>query len=140
MRTTEQAVRDILQKDYDCGNAAPLTPYIESVIPTIDRLIACATKKGKAYTPSELELLERWLGAHAYGMSDKSYTQRSNLRASGSFEGQTGMGLEGTRYGQFALDMLDPFGCLEQLNTKARTQVFWGGKRRSEKTDFEDRQ
>jgi hypothetical protein len=58
-----------------------------------------------------LELIERWVAAHAYKCSDKDFTSRTTAGASGTFAGQVGMGLEATLYGQMAL-RLDNHGYL----------------------------
>ncbi len=137
-RTTPLAVKDILGKDYDCTTSPSLQPYIDSASLVTDDIAACATAKGQPYSSNRLRILETWLAAHAYAMADKPFKQRSTLRASGTYESEIGMYLEGTRYGQHA-KTLDPLGCLEGLGKKKTVGAWWAGRRPSEQTDVDDR-
>lgn len=145
-RTSSSAVQGILRVgsqggDYDDENSPSLDPYIASATVIVDRVATCATAKGKTLTSTELELIERWLAAHFYCMSDVTYQSRSTAGASASFTGQTGMYLEGTRYGQMAVS-LDYSGCLLAIATGAQRKTagfVWGGQRPSEQTNYSER-
>jgi hypothetical protein len=137
-RTTPAAVEEVLIDDYDSINTPSLEGFIETASAIVDRVVECATRKGTTLSTAEKELIERWLSAHLYGMSDQPYKARSTLRASGQFQGETGMYLEATKYGQMAV-VLDPSGCLNNLGKKNKVRAFWIGKRPSEQTDYEDR-
>lgn len=143
-RTTETAVKGVLRLgseggDYDDANNPDLSPYIDSASLIVDRLVTRASNKGFTLTTNEKEMIERWLAAHSYVMSDQTYASRSTSRASASFHGQTGMGLDASKYGQYA-KALDPSGCLATLFYGKRAGGFWLGKTDSEKLDYEQRQ
>lgn len=137
-RTTESAVIAILGMDYDCVNQPSLTGYIDTASALVDDVVECATRKDLTISSTKLELLERWVAAHAYAMSDQPYKARSTLRASGQFQGETGMYLEATKYGQMAAT-LDTTGCLNALGKRMRVSAFWLGKRPSDQVDIDDR-
>lgn len=113
--------------DYDTDAAPDLTPYIETASAIVDLLVECAARKYRTVTDVQLELIERWLSAWAYAMSDKPYAEKSNLRGSGTFHGQTGMYFEANLYGQTALT-LDNTGCLRNIASASTAYAFWGGK------------
>lgn len=125
-------------KDYDTRRSPSLTPFIDTANALVTRVATCAATKGITLSAAELELLERWLSAHFYCMSDQTYSSRSTGGASGSFHGQTGMALDATKYGQTA-QMLDSSGCLVSLSKRQTAGAFWAGKRPSEQTAYEDR-
>lgn len=128
-RTTNEKVIAVLSGggDYDTLAMPDITPYVETASAVIDMVVECAARKFRTVTDVVLELMERWLGAHFYAVSDKPYSQRQTLRASGTFHGQTGMHLEATLYGQTAL-VLDTTGCLNNISNNSRAYAFWGGK------------
>lgn len=145
VRTTSTLVRGVLgdssthpkgQGDYD--GTTDLDPFIVAASIMIDRVEACATAKEYTLSSTELEIIERWLAAHMYQMSDQGYTSKSTGGASASFMGQTGMYLEGTKYGQMAL-MLDTSGCLHAISKRQVATGFWLGTPPSSQTDYEDR-
>lgn len=137
-RTNPGAVQEILFKDYDSVNEPPLQGYIATASAVVDRVVTCATAKAVTLSAVELELIERWLSAHFYCMSDAPYASHSHLGRSASFQGQTGMYLEATKYGQTAA-ALDPSGCLVAISKNQRASFSWLGKRPSEQTDYADR-
>lgn len=126
--TTPALVEGVLLADYDFNQNPDLTPFIATADAMIPTLIACAARKCIALDPALLVTLETWLAGHAYVMSDQNYSERRTLRASGKFQGQTGKGLEGSKYGQMAM-MMDPSGCLRNASTNSRARLHWGGKR-----------
>lgn len=136
-RTNQNAVIAVLQADYDSANAPSLTPYIQTANVIVSRVNAYAVRKEITISSEELELIERWLAAHYYQQSDRGYSSRSTADASGAFQGQTGMRLESTMYGQTALT-LDPSGCLADLG-KRQPKAIWLGKTPSEQIDYVDR-
>ena len=139
-RTTSTLVRAILDTggDYDTQELPSLTPFIDTASAIVDRVEACAIAKGLTLSSTELELIERWLSAHCYGQSDQPYSSRSTAGASGSFQGQTAMRFEGTKYGQMALS-LDYSGCLDAIGKRQFASAFWLGKRPSAQTDYVQR-
>lgn len=133
-RTDADAVKGILLTDYDTKKAPSLVPFIETANVMTTRVAALAVAAEDPMSATELELLERWLAAHCYCMSDQPYSSRSTGGASGSFQGQTGKGLEATKYGQMALE-LDPGSYL----TATVVGMTWMGKAESERLDYDER-
>lgn len=139
MRTTVADVKAVLLEDYDSATEPSLTPFLETASTIVDAVYECATNLGFTLSTTQLELIERWLAAHCYAMSDQTYASKNNLRGSGSFHGQTGMRLEATKYGQMAT-VLDVSGCLSTMGQAPNTvRVGWGGKRKSLRTDYTHR-
>lgn len=138
MATTVAAVKQTLGADYDCISNPSLNTYIDTAAAIVGRVVECAAKKDVTITSSERELIQRWLAAHFYVMSDQNYKGRSTLRASGQFQGDTGMYLEASKYGQTAV-LVDPSGCLNNIGKQSRAYIFWGGKRPSQQVDIESR-
>lgn len=137
-RTTSSAVQLILLKDYDGEDLPSLSPYIEAATAIVDRVESCASEKEIPLSATELELIERWLSAHFYQMSDQAYTSKSTGGASGSFKGQFGAGFEITTYGQMAL-RLDYSGCLSAIDKRQTAGAFWLGKEPSNQTPYYQR-
>lgn len=139
-RTNSASVIGILisGKQYDAKTAPSLTPFIDTAASIVDDVVACAAKKEIVLTSTKLELIERWLAAHAYAHADQLYSSSSAGGASGSFQGQTGMHLESTQYGQMAMN-LDSSGCLRAINKGARAGVTWLGKPPSSQIPYVDR-
>lgn len=139
-RTTVADVKAVLLpgKDYDTEDAPSLQPFIDTATVIVDRVATCATDRDKTLTSGELELIERWLAAHLYAMSDQTYASKSTAGASASFHGQTGMHLEATKYGQTAVT-LDYSGCLTAIGKRQTARGAWLGKRKSEQTDYSSR-
>lgn len=140
-RTTAAAVKLVLAAggDYDTENLPDLTPYIDAASMIVSRIDSCAVEKEIEYSDSDLETIERWIAAHAYAMSDQTYASKSTGGQSASFQGQTGMYLEATKYGQMALS-LDYSGCLGLLGKPViKASAVWLGKTVPERIDWEDR-
>jgi hypothetical protein len=133
-RTTEEQVREIIDTDVSL-----------SIAPFIDQASALTDKVSAADTTGELGtdlllMIEKNLAAHFYAFRDPQYTSKSTGGASGSFQGQTGLGLNATYWGQTAM-LLDVTGYLTELNmaTRPKASLTWLGKPPSEQTDYEDR-
>jgi len=143
MRTNANAVKALLLpgRDYDSEQAPSLNPFIETASAMVDDVVSCMAAKGAtAYPAKRLELIERWLAAHYFKVSDKGYSSRSTEGASGNFDGQTAMYLESSLYGQTAL-RLDPSGCLDAAGGKELKIAGggWLGRSPSEQMPYEDR-
>jgi len=115
MRTTEAAVKLVLGGNYDSAAAPSLVPFIDVATDVVDAVSAYATAEGSALSGTRLELIERWLTAHYYQISDPGYSSRSTGGTSGTFHGQTGKGYDATMYGQQA-KLLDTSGYLAGLD------------------------
>lgn len=143
-RTDADAVKGVLRLgteggDYDNVNNPSLTPYIDAASSVVDDVIDCATEKNVTLSTAKRELIERWLAAHMYAMSDQTYAKKKTGDAYSEFHGKTGLYLEATKYGQTAL-ILDPSGCLREIGMGGKQATFcWLGLPPSEQTDYEDR-
>ena len=141
-RTNAAAVKTLMApgRDYDTRRNPDLSPFIDTASLMVDRVAECAEEEGDSLSDAALELIERWLSAHFYQQSDQGYSSKSTGGASGSFHGQTGMRLEGTKYGQTALD-LDHSGCLQAITGESRAEASldWLGKPPSEQIPLRDR-
>lgn len=138
IRTTPGKVEEILLGDYD-GTSA-LTAQILGASKIVDRMVTCAAEDDVSFDAEELELIERYVAAYRYTLSDPLYTSRSTSKASGSFQGeQDAAGKPINRYLKAALD-LDPSGCLRELLMPGpRAGGYWLGKAPSEQTDYDQR-
>jgi ATP phosphoribosyltransferase len=137
-RTSSILVQGVLAAGGDYNGSTDLTPYIDAASIIVSRIATCATNRGISLSTEELEIIERWLAAHAYAMSDQPYLEKETERARGKFQGQTKMHFEATKYGQMAMD-LDYSGCLSVLNSRKFVRVDWLGKRGSEQLDVTQR-
>lgn len=141
MRTSINAVKAVFRStvegtDYD--GTTDLTPFIETASSIVDDVATCATLKGRPLTDTKLELIERWLSAWAYCMSDRPYSSRSTGGASGSFQGQTAMHFDANYYGQMAIS-LDSSGCLYSMGKGMEVGITHLGKVPSERIPYEHR-
>lgn len=140
-RTSEKMVKDVLMSDYgpkSDGTNPTLSPFIATAAVMVTRVATCAAAKDMTLTSEELRLIETWLAAHFYVMSDQVAASRSEAGASASHQGQTGMYLEASKYGQTALTM-DYSGCLAALSKHRRATAAWLGLPPSEQTPIEQR-
>jgi hypothetical protein len=129
-RTTTAAVIELMAPgdDYDLDGNPTVQPYIDTASPIVDQVVLQAKANGRfTISPALAEIIERWLAAHFYCMSDQTYASKSTSKASASFKGQTGMGLEMTNYGQGAL-RADISGELNKLDKRHFAGVKWLGK------------
>lgn len=135
-RTTVNAVQKILLKDWN--GADLLDPFIEAATAVVDRVDVCAAARSRTLTSTELELVERWLAAHFYAMSNQQLSSKSTKGAGGSFRASGGLNLDGTTYGQTART-LDYSGCLDAIAKRKVAAAVWLGRPPSEQTDYVDR-
>lgn len=139
-RTTFGQVQGLLLGDYDHESTPSLNPFIETASALVDDVAICARARGKPLNSTRLEIIERWLAAHFYVMNDQAYSQKQTERASGRFQGQTGMYLEASKYGQTAVN-LDSSGCLYSIasGTRRVAGLIWLGKVPSDQIDYRQR-
>lgn len=145
IRTSELAVKGILQRDYDSRRKPAILPYIESASAMVDDVVACMVAAEITAHPAErLELIERWLAAHFYKMSDQQFASSAADGASASYRPQGGLGLDGSTYGQHA-KRLDSSGCLASVDADPaaggdpEVGGFWAGTKKSDQLSYEDR-
>ena len=135
-RTTAEAVKAILLDNYD--GSANLNEFIDSANVLTTEVSTCASTRGTTMSAALLTKIETFLAAHFYGHGDQFYSDKKTEKASATFQGQTGMGLKSTQYGQSAITM-DISGCLAAFNEGSRATITWGGKPPSEQIDVRDR-
>lgn len=125
-RTTTEAVQGLLGSDYDTKRSPDLYPRIETATTLVDDIVAKGAELGITLTDDRLEVIERWLAAHLYCVTDRPYRSRSAGGASGSFDGNTDRDLDATLYGQTA-KVLDKTGLLASLGKgiSRRAGLFW---------------
>jgi hypothetical protein len=103
-RVTASEVREIIETDLTDQQLAPMIAM--AAMETGERLT------GLGISEARLTEIERWLSAHFVAASlDPRRKSQGVSGASETFEGQQGMGLESTRYGQQAI-VLDTTGTL----------------------------
>ncbi len=123
-RTTDAKVREVLDED----NASILmTPFIEVANNLVTDYIV--TECGASYSATKLELIERWLSAHFYSVSDRRLASEITGRAEGVYQGKTNMGFDATLYGQQA-KIIDTDGCLAKLDATEGKRIIgakWQG-------------
>lgn len=140
-RTTSIAVQDLLARNYD--GKTPVTAFMKSANTLVNRLVNAAAAKGVAYSAmldsDTLERIECHLGCHFYQRHDPGFQSKTTGKSAATFQGQTGMGLEGTMYGQDAMT-LDPTGCLAAINKGGRNiGITWIGKPKSAQIPYDQR-
>jgi len=133
-RTTIQAVAGILAGNYD--QVTGLQSFIDAASSIVDD--AVTNDEDGVLTSTKTELMELWLAAHFYHCYDPIYQSKNTLKSSGQFQGQSAMGLDGSRYGQMAKE-LDPSGYLSANDQKSIMTLFWGGLPPSDQTAYVDR-
>lgn len=142
-RTTVLAVQKILGDNYGKVkvdsvdvNSPDLISFIDTATTIVDRVSACAIKRGIPLTTSELELIERWLAAHYYVRMDALEQGGGTEGSSTSYVTPT-MG-DAERYKQSAMEV-DYSGCLRRILAGSRARALWLGKAPSAQVPYSDR-
>ena len=122
MRTSDAKVRSVIEVEED---NIDLSPFITAANELVTELCVPA-----GYGDSRLEVIETWLAAHFFAIREPRLRSES-AGVSMTFEGETRMFLEGTKYGQQVM-MLDTQGALAALhrgaaNGKGQIGMFWLG-------------
>ncbi len=140
-RTTSQAVKAILMRDYDTVDTPALASCLEEAEILTDDVEAYALARGVTMTAARLRVIEGNLAAHFYTGSDKPYQEEWTDKSKAIYQGKTGMYLERSYYGQKAVT-LDRSGFLASLarGTTATATLTWGGKSVPEQLDYDDRE
>jgi len=133
IRTSDQLIRASIETDPDLN----LTPFINRANALTD-YVASKDSQG-VLSVAMLREIETLLACHFYDRIDHAYAERATGKASGVFQGQYGMHLDGTKWGQDAITM-DVSGTLSKLSKGTiKAQTAWLGKAPSEQTDYVDR-
>lgn len=112
LRTGSAAVEAILGKHYDPD--VVLTGFMDTANLEVDWLKS--QDSSGVLSEARLEMIERWLSAHFYAHADQLLKQEQAGGASGTYQGNTGMGFLSTQYGQSAVN-LDLTGLLARKNS-----------------------
>lgn len=118
-RTNTTAVSKLLLADLD-PSVTDLSPWIDYANEIVTTVVAV----DPAYTAYQLELIERALSAHFYCITDPRTKSEGVSGVSASYEGNTSMYLEQTRFGQMAM-VMDYNGWLSTMS-----KLMSEGKRR----------
>lgn len=127
-RTTAKAVADILNNNYD--PRIQLTPFIQTASVFVDDLVTEAATQSVPFSTGKRELVERWLAAYFYTVSDALYTSSSAGGASGSFL------RDGNEYLKTAA-ALDPTNTLMADIASNSAKGMWAGTEPSGWVDYD---
>ena len=136
-RTTVGAVEGILLRDYDRKRRPNLMPFITTANVLVSKISSLAITNEITLSDEQLELIERWLSAHFYVVSDRTYAEARTEGAYAVYHGKTGLSLDFTPYGQMA-KVLDTSGILAGLDKRQSATMFWLGTVRGEDLDTDD--
>lgn len=107
-RVTDADVKKLIET-----TVSPLTIFIDQAALLVTEEIGTAAASG--LSEARLTEIERWLSAHFVAASiDPQSKSEGASGISVSYEGQQGMGLNATRYGQQAI-LLDTTGTLKRM-------------------------
>jgi hypothetical protein len=130
-RTSADAVKAVLLRQYDFNNLPDIGPFITTASALVDWVVG---KNNYGELNGNIqERIECFLAAHFYFHADQVLQSKSTGGASGSFQGRTDMVFMGSQYGQTAC-ALDVTGQLAKRSKEAETgmkrttQFFWMGK------------
>jgi len=103
-RTTENDVSDIFDTSLDSASLSAWIGVANELVDDID-------DADSSLSSSRLTKIEKLVAAHLAASQDQRHESASGGARSVSYQGDTGMGFEGTKHGQAALT-LDPTGTL----------------------------
>lgn len=109
-RVLSSEVKEIISTDI-----ADVTPFI-----TPANLIVTAKLSNSGLDSGHLKEIEKWLAAHFVSSKDQRVQSESIGGTSVSYQGQTGLGLDSTQYGQ-QVKVLDTTGELGKLGMAKAT-------------------
>ena len=133
LRTNPQLVRDALEIDEDIN----LNSHIDLANALTDKVASEDTNS--ELSDALLLGIETRLACHFASRRDMPFASKTTGKASATFQGQTGMRLESTHWGQDAMT-LDVTGYLNTLNRgRVKASLSWLGLPPSEQTDYVDR-
>ena len=147
IRTTPGEVQEIMSPGGDYKPGKPVDPFIRMASRMVDAVQAAAPDYDLTpmdETPSTIEapstarLVETWLAAWAYKMSDRQLASSGRGRASAPYTNQNGKGLEANSYGQTAM-LLDTTGLLGASNSGRVVGTAWLGKFTDEMLTWDER-
>jgi hypothetical protein len=104
---------DAVAKIFDTELSTDANGEIEAWIEIATELVDDISEADSSITPTRLEKIEKLLAAHFVATQDPRAAKESGESVSITYEGDTGMRINATRYGQQA-SMLDPTGTLQE--------------------------
>jgi hypothetical protein len=104
-RVSDPEVKAIIETD-----DTDLAPYIYAASAVVDKHLL-----SQGVASETLKEIERWLAAHFLAAKEQQAAQESYGNSSATYQGQTGLGLDGTQYGQRA-KLIDPTGNLARAS------------------------
>ena len=107
-RASVAAVDELFESDLD---DATLQSWLEIAATHVDDIAAADASVSSA----RLEQIETLLAAHLASAQDQRLESGERQSASVTYQGETGMGIQGTKYGQQAA-ALDPTGTLQAMD------------------------
>lgn len=132
-RVTEEQVREIIPT----SSVVSIKPFIDAANALTDYVSSKDTQS--LLTSALLIEIEKSLAAHFYEANDPQYKEKETGDARAIFQGEWGMGLDRTSWGQNA-KTLDVTGMLASISRGVtRVSMEWLGLPSSEQTDFVDR-
>ena len=137
LRTNKTLVKEVLGGQYNELRCADLKPFIAAASGMVN-WVTTTCDEDSINDSTQLELIERWLAAHFYGVSEQLLQSKSQGGASGSFQGTSDKGLGSTQFGQQAM-IMDLSGCLAKRNQEMiqgyrnKAGMHWLGLNPSEK-------
>ena len=141
-RTSPKEVRGILGQHFQSDEVDSLLPFIAAAKQLVDRVAKVDTTT--LLDSADLANIETWLSAHFYAHADQLPQSSGEGGANATHQGQTGMALGSTQYGQTAM-VLDFTGELARLSGQAadgksrRASVTWLGKKKSQQIPYVNR-
>lgn len=118
-RTTPSDVADIFNTDLDASSGGPLEAWLDIANELVDDI----ADADSSIDATRLTKIEKLLAAHLASTQDQRVERDSVADASATYQGETGMRINATVYGQQAA-MLDPTGTLaDQGKPKASIGV-----------------
>lgn len=132
-RVTEEQVREIIPT----SALVSIKPFIDAANALTDYV---SSQDSQNLLNSALLIqIEKYLAAHFYEARDPQYDEKKTGDASSVFQGEWGMGLDRTSWGQNA-KMLDVTGTLRSISKGVvRVSMDWLGLAESDQTDYVDR-
>lgn len=128
---------DLIRASIEIDTSLNLSSFMRRANALTDKV--AAKDSNSELSTAMLVEIETCLACHFAERRDHAYAEKSTGKAKGIFQGQFGMGLEGTKWGQDAM-LLDVTGYLRGLNKgKIKAKVMALGKPPSEQIDYVDR-
>lgn len=128
-RTTPAAVQALLADNWD--GITDLQQFIDTASAVVDDVVVSSATRlppSMTLTAVKQELIERWLACHYYHVMDQMWQAQTVASASMTAQGQTTMSIEGSKYGQAAIN-LDFSGTLYAISRRYFARGFWMGNR-----------